>query len=62
MIVAIVLYNFKLFYLNSVISTKIPVIYIISKITMIAFSFHRIVVNVLLIMINILFHRDWNFE
>ena len=26
MIVAIVLYNFKLFYLNSVISTKIPVI------------------------------------
>ena len=55
MIVAIVLYNCKLFYLNSVISTNIPV-NIICKITIIAFS--RIMVNVLLIMNNILLHRN----
>ena len=36
--------------------------YIISKIMIIAFSFNRIMVNVLLIMINILFHRNWNIE
>ena len=44
------------------ISTKISVCYIISKIMRIAFSFNRIMVNVLLIMINILFHRNWNIE
>ena len=36
--------------------------YIISKIMIIAFSFHRILVNVFLIMINILFHRNWNIK
>ena len=36
--------------------------YIISKIMIIAFSFHRIMVNVLLTKINILFHRNWNIE
>ena len=36
--------------------------FIISKIMINAFSFHRIMVNVLLIMINILFHRNWNIE
>ena len=36
--------------------------YIISKIMIIAFSFHRIIVNFFLIMINILFYRNWNIE
>ena len=36
--------------------------YIISKIMIIAFSFHRIMVNVLPTKINILFHRNWNIE
>ena len=36
--------------------------YIISKIMIIGFSFHRIMVNVLLIMINILFHRKLQYR
>ena len=68
MIVAIVLYGFKLLHLNCIISTKIPFklhnlyknssCYIISQIMITAFSLHKIMVNVLLIMINLSFHRN----
>ena len=68
MIVAIVLYSFKLLHLNYIISTKIlfklhnfyknSSCYTISQLMITAFSFHKIMVNVLLIMINLLFHRN----
>ena len=69
MIDGIVLYSFKLLHLNCIIiSTKIPFklhnlyknssCYIISQTMITAFSLHKIMVNVLLIMINLLFHRN----